>query len=85
MVVTSTIRTHEENKAIGSVSRTHVEGRAADIRSRNFDNIAIKEFIKFFNHKYEDIAAISRSDGKPRLVVYHDSGNGSHFHVQTFQ
>ena len=37
----------------------------------------------YFNEKYaEKYGAISASDGKPRLMVYHDVGLGPHLHMQ---
>ena len=77
-----------KEEAAGRVSRSHIEGRAADFSSRGFSTDDIDDFLIHFNKKYEDIAAISAKDLKPRALVYHraklpdGSFGAAHFHLQ---
>jgi hypothetical protein len=84
-VVTETYSTQTEDYYLKRVSATHREGRAFDISAHDWTDDKIKEFVDFFNTKYKDIAAISGETGLPTLVVYHNAGNGFHFHVQINQ
>lgn len=80
-IITSTIRTPDEDKAIGAVSKTHQEGRAVDISTRKMSRDFIEDLIKHFSDKYKGWGAISSRDLKERLIVYHD-GTAPHLHVQ---
>lgn len=80
-IITDTISTLKEDLALNRKSTTHRTKRAADIRTRNWSQLEIKDFQSYFNHKYKDYAAYSKS-GKPSLVVIHDNGNGTHGHIQ---
>ncbi len=80
-VVTETVTTLDEDKALCRVSTTHCEGRAFDIRSAGWDSKNIEDFRKYFDGKYGFLGALS-STGKPSLIVHHDAGTGLHFHVQ---
>ena len=80
-VITDTISTIEEDRRLNRVSSTHRTHRAADLRIRNWNNLEIKDFQNHFNQKYKDFASLN-SDLKPSLVVIHDSGWGTHAHVQ---
>jgi len=78
--MTSIIR--DKNSKIKSASRTHQEGRAIDISIMGWDVEEADDIVHDFNSKYEDIAAISASDGVPRLMLLHNSGYGPHIHIQ---
>lgn len=82
-VITSVIRTPEENAAVGAVSKTHIEGRAIDISIRGWDKDFIKQVETEINFLFSNVGAISASTGKPRPIVVHDVGFGAHIHVQT--
>ncbi len=71
-----------DRKGIKSKSMTHETGRAADISSKGWTETHIYRFTYLMNNWYKDIGAISSSDLKPRAVVHHDAGYGSHFHLQ---
>ena len=62
------------------VSRTHKDGRAIDIRTKNLSTTQIR-MIKDHLNKYNDLGAYSASDGKQRLVVEH-VGTAPHIHIQ---
>ena len=80
-LITATVSTHDEDLELERISLTHVEGRAADISVRGWDEESIQEFRNYFGAIHADIAAMNAA-GEKRLVVYHDNGNGLHFHVQ---
>jgi hypothetical protein len=78
-VTITSIRDH----AKGRTSTSHRTGRAIDISSRSWPNDKIKGVCDMLNKKYKDIAAISKSDNKPRACVYHKVKDGVlHFHLQ---
>jgi hypothetical protein len=81
-VITETVTTAQEDAKLGRTSASHRECRAFDLSSRDWKHDQIVEFVKHFNFKYSDIAAISKFAPVATLVVYHDSGHGPHFHVQ---
>ena len=70
------------------VSVSHAEGRAFDVSINGWSEAQIETFKRKFNKDFESVAAVSNSDGKPRLIVDHRAkdahGNPSirHFHVQ---
>jgi hypothetical protein len=74
-VITS-IKSDREN--IKTISSTHEEGRAVDIRSRELNEKHIKSFIQFCEDNYSHVGAISAKDNVVRPVVYHNN----HFHLQ---
>lgn len=66
----------------GRVSRSHEEGRAVDMRIRDWKKEDILKMVKYFNKKFKSIAAISSRDGVPRAAVYGDSRHLDHVHWQ---
>jgi hypothetical protein len=80
-VITETITTLEDDQKLKRISNSHRTKRAADVSVIGWNKESIEKFILFFNEEHKDIASISASDLKPRMVVYHDSGHGSHFHI----
>lgn len=79
-VVTSTVTTLKEDKKLNRVSSTHRTCRAFDLRSWVFTDEQRELFIKHFNRKFKNVAAVTR-DGTPQLVVYHN-GTAPHLHIQ---
>lgn len=79
-LITASKSTDAEDRALNRISKTHKEGRAIDLTSKGWSKEKIEEFIAYFSHKYADVAAIGING--PRLILYHNSGNGEHFHVQ---
>ena len=80
--ITETVSTLERDKELGRVSSSHRQKRAFDLRVRDWDAFKMNEFAHHFNEKHKEIAAISGSSLKPRLVVIHDSAHGLHAHIQ---
>jgi uncharacterized protein YcbK (DUF882 family) len=81
-VITSSIRSFAENKALHARSLTHVEGRAVDVSVKDWNDSFISEFVDRYNRKYSNIGAISSVTGRSLFVIHHDSGNGPHLHIQ---
>ena len=82
-VITSAISNALEDKALNRTSKTHIEGRAADISLQGWSSTDRELFTSFFNGKYNtDYGAISASSGKKNLIYHHDSGHGAHLHIQ---
>jgi len=76
----TSLKSDREN--VKSVSNTHETGRAFDASVKGWSKEEIKDCLDYFNEHYKTIAAISYGDMKPRAVVYHDAGYGSHLHFQ---
>lgn len=85
-LVTETVTTEEEDSKLQRVSKSHFERRAFDISVKNWTKENGDLFLDHFNFKYQDVAAISKTNGKPTLVVdERDPKNtlrSPHFHVQ---
>lgn len=81
-VITDLLSEELEDKKLSRVSKSHQEGRAADIRVRDWPLSIRKEFEDYFELKYKKWAAISASTNKRNLIVIHDNGNGIHCHIQ---
>ena len=80
-VLTETVTTEAQDRKLGRVSKSHSEKRAADVRSRDWSKKDREDFQYYLTSKYGINGALSHS-GKIRLVIFHDSGHGQHFHVQ---
>lgn len=81
-VVTETITTLKEDAALGRKSVTHREGRAFDLRTRDWDRKLLKRFLDHFNKKYGKYGSLGTTTMQPTLLVHHDAGHGEHIHVQ---
>lgn len=70
---------HAPNREYG----THAQGRAADLRTRDWPRWAIEELRQEINARFMDVAAISARTGLPRAAVYHKVEGGEyHLHLQ---
>lgn len=81
-VITETVTTLKEDARLGRTSKTHREGRAFDLRTRDWPRELIKEFENHFNSKFGKHGALGATTMQPNLLVWHDAGYGEHFHVQ---
>lgn len=81
-VITDLLSEELEDIKLKRVSKSHQEGRAADIRVRDWPNQLRIDFEERFEKRYSHIAAISKKSGKPNLIEIHDNGNGIHTHIQ---
>jgi hypothetical protein len=57
----------------------HGDNRGCDIRSWDFTPNQIEDIKAHFNNKYP------YGDGKHLTVIFHDSGQGEHFHCQAMR
>lgn len=80
--VTETVTMPDEDKLLGRKSTSHQEGRAFDLRTKDWNEEQIKRFQDHFNQKYLDLGAVGRESGERKLIKHHNSGHGDHFHIQ---
>lgn len=80
-VITSGIRSEEENRALRARSNTHCEGRAFDISVHGWTTDDIDELVIDMTEKFKDTGAITK-DGISKPIYFHDAGNGAHLHIQ---
>lgn len=92
LVISSIIRTPEENKKLGAVSKTHIEGRAIDISLRKEHGWTYEKIQNLVNdlnyitdtecymdgrqNPFYQIGAISKSDKRQRVIVVHKNHTG---------
>lgn len=81
-VITETVTTLKEDTALKRVSKSHRQGRAFDLRTKDWPTNLITEFRFVFEKKYGNLGAISAVSKEPHLLIHHNSGFGDHFHVQ---
>lgn len=81
-LITDLLSEESEDLKLGRISKSHSEGRAADIRVFNWPSDFRKKFEEYFEKKYANKAAISSKTGKPNLIEIHDNSNGLHCHIQ---
>jgi len=81
-IITDLLSEKLEDEKLKRVSKSHQEGRAADIRVRDWSNEFKRLFEEYFEKRYSGIAAISKKTLKPNLIEIHDNGNGIHCHIQ---
>jgi len=82
-VVTDILSEYHIDKKLGRVSSTHADGRAIDIRVRDWPIDFRKKFEQYFENKYPNDGAISLETKKHNLVYIHDNGiGGIHAHIQ---
>ena len=82
LCITATLSTLAEDQALNRVSSSHREGRAFDVAIRTWTPTILRSFIEFFNAKYSDLGAVSKTDGFRRFIVHKAHGSGPHLHVQ---
>lgn len=76
--ITSTIRP----MLLRSVSKTHEEGRAIDIRSKVYTTDEIDEMLLYINEKYAKDYGTAPEGKPPRCLIFESIGADSHFHLQ---
>ena len=87
LVITSSIRSVSENKAVGAKSTTHTYedgARAVDIRTSTIPEAFLRNAIKIFSKKYVAVAATVKSGDKyiPNLIIYGNENHLNHMHIQ---
>lgn len=81
-VVTATVSTPEEDRALKRVSDTHRTARAFDVSRKGWTSRMIDEFTAHFEKEWGAMGAIGGIAGISELIVHHDAGEGDHLHVQ---
>jgi hypothetical protein len=81
-VLTETVTTKEHDEKLGRISTSHQEGRAVDVRTRDWSEQFIKTFVHDFEKKYNHLGATSKRDGKRRFIVNKSQTNSPHLHIQ---
>jgi len=76
--ITSTIRP----MLARSISRTHEEGRALDIRSKVYNPEEIRIMCNYINNKYAAKYGTAPTGKEPRCLIFENIGEDSHFHLQ---
>jgi hypothetical protein len=88
LVITDALSSAADDARLGRVSNSHQEGRAVDFRIKTWPEEFIVRAIAWLERVYGHKGAISKSDGKRRLVVRHnvrmEDGTllGDHCHLQ---
>lgn len=86
LVLTETITTKEQDKALGRVSDSHQKGIAVDIRANDIDTIIVKDLVNYINTRwqYKRYHYMARS-GNLRLAYDHGKAENYHIHLQIHQ
>jgi len=82
MVITETKTSKNHDEKVGRKHAVHREGRAIDISTRLLDGIFLAELIRYTTIKYGSFGAVSKEDGKRRIMVYGDKDHLDHIHLQ---
>lgn len=81
-IVTDLMSEAGEDASLKRISKSHSEGRAADIRVKGWPEEFRIKFEAYYETKYKDKAAISSLTLNPNLIEIHNNGNGIHCHIQ---
>lgn len=81
LVVTDTISTPERDKLYSRTSKSHVERRSLDIRTKDLNAFVVNDLVDYVNNKdiYARYKYLSRS-GDRRLAYFH-IGTHQHIHL----
>ena len=81
LVITQTVSTSRIDRMLKRVSKSHLERRAIDIRTRDIDAFIVQDLCEYINTKkeYEQFHYLSNS-GSNRLAYYH-IGSEEHIHL----
>jgi len=80
-VITETVTTRGEDEKLHRTSATHREGRAFDLRCKDWPTEVKLDFLSFIEDQYGSYGALS-ADGYPKIVHHHGEGDSEHMHVQ---
>lgn len=82
LVITESVTTALEDVNLNRTSTSHREGRAVDIRTRDWSEDFTFLFVKEFSEKYKTIGAISANTGNRSFVVDKSKTKFPHLHLQ---
>lgn len=80
-VITETVTTLGEDNRLERASSTHRTGRAFDVRTKDWLEKAISEFMAEFERRFRHLGAVNKR-GEVVFLLRHDTGRGDHIHVQ---
>lgn len=80
-LITDLTSTEAEDIRLKRKSKTHRQGRAADLRCKFWPEWFILQFVDHFEEKYKKVAALSGQPLKLNLIERH-VGTEDHLHVQ---
>ena len=80
--ITETVTTQKEDLELKRVSASHREGRAWDIRTRDWPEWFVVQFVEYFTLLYGSLGAVSSSDGKRKFIVDKSKTKKPHLHCQ---
>lgn len=80
-LITDLTSTEAEDIRLNRKSKTHRQGRAADLRCKLWPEWFITQFSEHFESKYKHVAALAGIPLQLKLVVRH-IGTEDHIHVQ---
>lgn len=80
ITLTETLSTPSRDKKFKRVSPSHSQGRAVDIRTRDWSKKKLIDFMGYFSEKFKQYGYLNNA-GIRKLMIYHDSGYGAHLHV----
>jgi hypothetical protein len=81
-LITSFIRTPDDDRRASAKHDTHQSARSVDIRCHDWSNDFKEQFEKHFENKYKGHGAISAKTGQENLIEIHGEGDNEHVHVQ---
>lgn len=79
VTITSIVRKTDDGI---SASSTHQSGRAFDLSVKGWSQTSIGLLAKYINDKYAANLGTSGNGKNPIVCLYHNNGNGWHFHFQ---
>jgi len=82
LTITETVSTSKIDKMLNRVSKSHLQRRALDIRTRDIDIFIVNDLVNYINNKrkFKKYHYMSTS-GVERLAYFHNNSNGDHIHL----
>lgn len=71
-----------DRNGVVSVSKTHADGRAIDLRTLNWSRGLIRTLQLELNEKFVTIGALSKDTHIPTVALFGDSRHLDHMHIQ---
>jgi len=81
-MITETVTHPSEDAKLGRVSQSHSQSRAVDLRTNHWETSFKDKFVRHFMERYNEIGAISLSDGERKFIVDKSHLPSPHLHCQ---
>lgn len=78
IVITDTLSTPSRDKKLKRISASHSEGRAIDIRTRDWSKQKLIDFMQYFSDKFKEYGYLNKE--KVRKLMIHKN-NPPHLHA----